>query len=123
MDKKKLELITLVVITVVVIAFTMFTFVKPLESTSTLPLTNIIVILGLLTYMAFSVVSFIRFDGRIKQLKERLSQTETKLEETKSNLEKKINEVQTLNASLNEAQELLAEKEKEIEKMKEEQAQ
>lgn len=123
MDKKKLELITLVVITIVVIAFTVFTFIKPLDSSSTLPLTNIIVILGLLTYMAFSIVSFIRFDGRIKQLKERLSQTEANLEETKSNLEKKISKVQSLNVALNEAQELLAEKEKEIEKMKEEQAQ
>lgn len=85
MEKKKLELITLFVISLVVVFVVLFTFVFNIEESS-FPVTSVVVALGLLTYMLFSMLSFKRFNGIIDGLSEKLLISKKELEQKNKEL-------------------------------------
>ncbi len=106
MNKKKLELITLIIISLVVVAVTLFNFVFNVEGIG-FPLESIFVILGLLTYMVFSILSFQRFSKKIGILNDDLEKTQQQLSDCKKNQK-------TLEEKLEKANDVLASKNKEI---------
>ncbi|MCC5915955.1 MAG: hypothetical protein JJU02_01375 [Cryomorphaceae bacterium] len=114
MNKQKLELITLIVISLVVVGVAFFTFfVKSFGGP--LPITNIIIAVGLLTYMAFSVISFQKFDGKITVLsaeleekKQALEAAENKNAELQSKNDKAKKEISEFQKTVAELEEKLA---------------
>ncbi len=82
MEKKKLELITLIIISLVVVVVALLYFVFDLDAIS-FPIESTVISLGLLTYMVFSVVSFQKFSKKITDLNDELATTQSELEERK----------------------------------------
>lgn len=85
MKSSKLELIALVVITLVVLGAAFITFFMPPGSGELI--SNLLLTLGAITYVAFSVISFQRFDAKISALKKELEGVKTALTETTKSLE------------------------------------
>ncbi|TVQ76997.1 MAG: hypothetical protein EA358_07805 [Flavobacteriales bacterium] len=85
MKSSKLELIALIIITLVVLGAAFITFFMPPGSGELI--SNLLLTLGAITYVAFSVISFQRFDAKIRSLKEELEGVKISLAEKTKALE------------------------------------
>jgi predicted signal transduction protein with EAL and GGDEF domain len=85
MKSSKLELIALIIITLVVLGAAFITFFMPRGSGELI--SNILLTLGAITYVGFSVISFQRFDAKIRSLKEELEGIKISLAEKTKALE------------------------------------
>jgi signal transduction histidine kinase len=118
MKSNKLELIALIIISLVVLGAVFITFFMPPGSAEIV--SNILLSVGAVTYVGFSVISFQRFDAKISKLKEEVEQLKEDLSEKSKLLDEEIANRKSIEEDRNRIASELEESENERKRLEEE---
>jgi peptidoglycan hydrolase CwlO-like protein len=118
MKSNKLELIALVIISLVVLGAVFITFFMPPGSSEVI--SNILLGLGAVTYVGFSVMSFQRFDGKISILKEKVEALKEEISEKSKQLDEEISKRKSIEMDRDKLASEMEESEKERKRLEKE---